>query len=54
MNQEIVELSKRYDYIQKERVAMDMRGENSYHLYIEIIAIEKEIKALQEKRDNNN
>jgi hypothetical protein len=53
MNQEIVELSKRYDSIQKERAAVDMSGEDSYHLYKELIAIEKEIKALQEKRDNN-
>ena len=52
MNQKIVELSKRYDCTQKERAEMDMRGENSYHLYIEIIAIEKEIKDLQEKRDS--
>ena len=47
MNQKLVELSKRYDSIQKERAAMD-----SYHLYQEIIAIEKEIKALQEKRNS--
>ena len=51
MNQKLVELSKRYDCIQKERASMAMRGENSYHLYKEIIAIEKEIKDLQEKRD---
>ena len=51
MNQKIIELSKRYDCIQKERASADIRGENSYHLYQEIIAIEKEIKDLQEKRD---
>ena len=52
MNQKLVELSRRYDSIQKERAEMDMRGENSYHLYQEIIVIEKEIKSLQEKRDS--
>ena len=51
MNQKLIELSKRYDYVQKERAAAAMRGEDSYHFYIEIIAIEQEIKALQEKRD---
>ena len=52
MNQNLVELSKRYDCIQKERAAADMRGENSYHLYKEMMEIEKEIKALQEERDS--
>lgn len=52
MNQKLVELTNSYDCTKKSRAAMDMRGQNSYHLYKEMIEIEKEIKALQEKRDS--
>ena len=52
MNQKLVELSKRYDYVQKERASADMRGENSFHLYKEKMEIEKEMKSIQKKRNS--
>ena len=52
MNQKLVKLADRYDCTKKARAAMDMRGQNSYHLYKELIEIETEIKSVQEKRDS--
>ena len=52
MNQKLVKLANSYDATKKARAAMDMRGQNSYHLYEEMVEIEKEIKSLQEKRDS--
>lgn len=51
LNQKIVELINKYDCTKKARAAMDMRGQNSSHLYQEMIAIEMEIKSIQKKRD---
>ncbi|MEA4821540.1 MAG: hypothetical protein VB122_04850 [Erysipelotrichales bacterium] len=51
LNQKIVELTNKYDCTKKVRAAMDMRGQNSSHLYQEMIAIEMEIKSIQKKRD---
>lgn len=51
LNQKLVELTNKYDYTKKTRAAMDMRGQNSSHLYQEMIAIEMEIKSIQKKRD---
>ena len=52
MNQKLVKLADKYDCTKKARAAMDMRGQNSYHLYKELIEIETEIKSVQEKRDS--
>ena len=51
LNQKIVGLINKYDCTKKARAAMDMRGQNSSHLYQEMIAIEMEIKSIQKKRD---
>ncbi len=52
LNQRLVELANKYDCTKKARAAMDMRGQNSSHLYQELIAIEREMKSTQEKRDS--
>ena len=54
INQNLVELSKKYDAIQKERAAMDMKGQFSYHLYKEMLLIETEMQLAQQKRDSLN
>lgn len=52
INQNLVELSKKYDTIQKERAAMDIKGQYSYHLYKEMLLIETEMQLAQQKRDS--
>lgn len=52
INQNLVELSKKYDAIQKERAAMEMKGQYSYDLYKEMLLIETEMQLVQQKRDS--